>query len=124
MMLYMNYYSRLRWGENDYLEMNGKCDLWTSRKDPDYPRFAADLKWMKAERMGGRKAGKVELGEEVFGRENSGDTGNHKHINFREGKDFHFNSTSILSLTMSFYRNTRKGVTVRRRFVTFIVRII
>ena len=30
----------LKMGEDDYLEMDGKCDRWTSCTDPDYPRSA------------------------------------------------------------------------------------
>ena len=80
-------------------------DAPNSLNDPGNPRNASDLNRLKAERTRGRKAGEVELGEEVFGRENGGGTGKHKHINFPEGKDFHFNSTSAFFVyNRPFYR--------------------
>ena len=58
----MNYYSLLRHGEDDYLEMDKECDRCTSRKDRDYLRFAPDLKWTKAERIGDEQNRRIELG--------------------------------------------------------------
>ena len=44
--------------------------MFQNRSDEvDIPRNVSDLKWLKAERTGGRKAGKVELGKEFWERE-------------------------------------------------------
>ena len=62
--------------------------------------------------------------EKKFSERGMVETRENTNTNFLEGKDFHFNSTfPFCLLQFLFYRNTRKGVTVRRRFMTFIVRV-
>ena len=52
-----------------------KTMLPRSPNDPEYPRWASDLKWMKGRQKRGRIDREIESRRRRFGREDGGDTG-------------------------------------------------
>ena len=72
-------------------------------RNPEYPQFASDLKWKKADRKEGEREREVELGEEIYGRS----TRTHEH-KFPK-KQILSKTSAAFFLHLLFYRVGEEG---------------